>query len=313
MLHRYIVRFSILAVYGAVLYAFIFNILSGSYFYLGGSPVILAMMLIGLGLGISGQFIFDWKRTATFKHVYLNTFYVVGALCVILFFIQEETVACIVISLPVIAVLQALRILGIRALQQALGDNAIMSVWLMLVPLMTVPLSQADLFPYRSETVVSEVIIDADPMTVWNTIHDVTVTADADLPWTITHNILRTPTPISAETIGNKRVSRWTEGVMFEEHFTEVVAGQTLAWDFAFPQPELLHALDYSLSPTGPEVYLLSGRYDLTALPDGRTKVQLSTTYGLRTAINPYFAAWGTLLMTDMHKAILAVIEQGIT
>ncbi|MBS8224867.1 SRPBCC family protein [Vannielia litorea] len=273
----------------------------------GLSPVsaLLIVLWLGLGLGLAGQLVFDWHRRHRYSTVLLRTSVALLSVAVLLALLWIETVICVAIILPVAVAEAALGIWLTRLLLARFEARTQLCVALFALPF-AAPFLHLPL-PEMSERVAisTSITIEAPAAVIRAEAENVSDIAENEHIWTFTHSILRAPRPVSAHTSGGIRHARWTKGVRFEEH---LLPGPDFAWRFAFPEPELLRAIDPRISPTGPEVVMLEGRYAFEPLGSARTRVTLTTTYQLNTPINAYLKPWGRLFLNDMHRAVLHVI-----
>ncbi len=270
-----------------------------------GVSALVAALWLGIGLGFAGQLAFDWRRQHPFATVMWRSTLALLVVAIALVLLWMETVICVAIILPIIIAETALGIWLTRLLLARFERNSQLCLALLALPL-ALPFVELPV-PERAErvSVSTSVIIKAPAEVIRAEAENVSDIAETERPWTITHNLLRAPRPLSARTEGRVRHAVWTKGVRFEEH---LLPGPDLAWRFAFPDPGLLKALDPRIAPTGPEVVMLEGRYIFEPLGPARTRVTLTTTYQLDTPINAYLKPWGRLFLNDMHHAVLHVI-----
>jgi hypothetical protein len=88
---------------------------------------------------------------------------------------------------------------------------------------------------------------------------------------------LVTPLPIDAMLDGRVRKLRWSSGMRFEEHLTQIEPNQSIAWNFVFNPPQTLTAFDLQ--------------------------------YSVTTLLNGYLALWGEMFLQYFHHAVLSVIK----
>ncbi|MCO6384162.1 hypothetical protein [Oceanicola sp. 502str15] len=266
---------------------------------------IAILLWLGLGLGFAGQLLFDWHRRHSYLTVLGRTSLALLLVSALLVVLWVETVICIAMALPIAIAAAAPGIWFTRLLMARFERQAHFCLALLAVPF-AAPFFDLPVPDMSEHVSVSTSIVIAAPKSVIRAeAENVSNIAESEQIWTITHNLLRAPRPVSAATRDGIRYATWTKGVRFEEH---LLPGPDLAWRFAFPDPELMKALDPRVSPIGPEVTMLEGRYSFEPLGPSLTRVTLTTTYRLNTPINPYLKPWGHLILTDMHNAVLHVI-----
>ncbi|MGH1369899.1 MAG: hypothetical protein ACRBCL_14910 [Maritimibacter sp.] len=304
-----LVRSTILLVYALIAYALIFWQGQENTDSLQLYIVSALALYFAFGVGVAGQIIFDWRVQKSFRAVFWNSSAVVLLASAVLVLINVETIICLIMALPIGLGPLALGILATRDLIRTFDKVRSAAFVLLLVPFATAQIDISRFLPERQFSVVSEITINSSAMQLWSLAQNIGTIDEKELPLTLTHTLMRAPRPVSAETLQGVRYARWTKGVYFEEIMTEALPGKTLAWTFRFPDLEAMQALDYRVSPVGPEVTMRSGRYDFQPLKDGSTKVILTTTYDLKTPLNAYFSAWGTLFINDFHMAVLHVLK----
>jgi len=256
--------------------------------------------------------IFDPKAQISTGKIALYALLPPGLLCIVLVVNKVETLICVAILAPIFAFLSTA---GLWMLRKSIDKNTTaqnstsLKVSLLFLPVLAVPFFEQIHFPQVLKTVTTEFVIDAPAEVVWDNTFEIAQIQDDERVWTLSHNVLRSPMPIDAQVSGKVRDLRWTKGVRFQEHLTDVVEGQSMAWDFVFNAPETMRAFDPHIVPQGDLVNMRRGEYILSALPDGRTRLTLQTHYTLSTPINGYLGLWGELFLQDFHHAVLSVIK----
>ncbi|MFM5907299.1 MAG: hypothetical protein ACKOPO_06915 [Novosphingobium sp.] len=196
------------------------------------------------------------------------------------------------------------------------GDNAgdiFQSSWLAL-PLFALVLEQTLPAPWQSEAVSREVIVNAPADSVWPLLVSIPAIKDHEGRANLTQDILGVPRPVSArlEPVAGQlvRKAEWGKGIRFEERITRMEPGRAIGWTFAFPDDSVSRHTDRHISPDGPVLKILSGGYLLEPLPDGRTRVRLTTQYRMRSHLAPYLSLWGDQLLGDVEANVLAIIQK---
>jgi hypothetical protein len=262
------------------------------------------------GLGV--QLVFDPKMRETIARLMLWGLLPVVLLSAALLIVQFETLICIAILLPMFCVLMALGVLLMRWLlrRNVLPyDSTTFNVSVLLVPVLFLPLMGQVNLPTGQYTVTTQIEIAAPRDVVWANTYAIDPIQDNERQWTFSHNILRTPLPIDARVSGDVRQLRWSGGIRFQEHLTNVDVNTSLAWNFVFNAPKTLRSFDPHIAPQGSILHLKRGAYTLTDLPNGNTELTLHTHYSLSSPANGYLALWGEVFLQDFHGAVLAVIK----
>lgn len=305
---RFCVGLGFFTAYAALSYA-VFVLLASPLIGSRDAGVATIVLSFCVGLGFAAQLSFDWSFQRPVKAV-LKTSYIATALfCVILVVIESETWICVAMMLPVLGISLPVGIWLLRWLMSLAIAPPQFAVGLLALPFvlnLSGILPPTQLAEYAVQTTV---IIDAPAHALRQQVQNVAPITEAERIWTFTHSVLRAPRPVQAETVRGIRYAQWTQGVHFEEHLTTPDDPLRLSWEFHFPDPAAMKALDLRVSPDGPDVFMQGGSYSLRPMTDHRTEVTLTTYYQLNTPINGYLSLWGEVFLQDMHRAVLHVIK----
>ena len=272
--------------------------------------VSLSVVVASLGLGVAAQLIFDWHCTRSFRLVLKYALVTIGLMLGVLVLFAWETIICLVLGLPIIGVALIFGLLVTRYVLGRMNGKSMMCLPFLALPLMAPAIDTSALFPMQSYAVTTQLEMRGTPAQLRVLAQNVPLITNDERPWTITHNLLRAPRPLQANLRDGVRYAQWEHGVAFEEVLIDDGDPNTIAWQFRFPDPDLLDPIDYHVSPTGPEVFMDQGQYRFEQINDDRTRVSLTTTYRLNTIMNGYLALWGEVLLDDFHMAVLHVIAQ---
>ncbi|WP_206239812.1 SRPBCC family protein [Novosphingobium terrae] len=184
----------------------------------------------------------------------------------------------------------------------------------MALPLFGLPGAPSAPAPPLEDQVQTVMDIDAPPQVVWRNTVEIPEIRPEERRWTFSHNIVGVPRPIDAridsQGVGAVRHLRWTKGVTFEEVVTGWQQDRALSWTFRFGPGSIPKAVEGHIKVDSPYLKLLGGEYRLSPLPQGRTRLTLTTRYRIATPINAYCDLWGHLFLNDFHGAVLNVIRQ---
>jgi hypothetical protein len=294
--------------YCGVVYALLY--LLGAHAVTAVSLVLLTVFPLAYGSAV--QLVLDPALRVSLAKVLGWGMIPVGVLCAGLLIAQFETLICIVILLPIFTILMLLGQVGMRALlRRALvqAHSGTLHVSLLMLPLLAVPVVAQFDFPKADVRVVTRMVIAAPADVVCANTYEIAEIQPRERVWTASHNILHTPLPIDAVVTGTVRQLRWTDGVRFQEHITDVVKNERLSWDFVFEDMDALKAFDPHVSPQGGIVNIQSGSYNLDTMPNGDTVLTLETQYSLTTPVNGYLSLWGEVFLQDFHHSVLSVIR----
>ena len=292
----------------------------GSYYALlfgfgwpsNAAATVSILTVFPLMYGSAAQMVLDPHNTKSLARVARWAFLPIGVFCIGLLIFEFETIICVLIIAPIFTVLMVLgqaimRSLLKNALIEASSDRV--NVSLLMLPFLAVPLFGQVNFPQAQMRVTTQMVIEAPEDVIWAHTFEISEIKDHERVWTLSHNILGTPLPIDAMVDGRVRKLRWSSGIRFEEHLTQIEPNRSMAWDFVFNAPETLVAFDPHIAPQGGIVNMRAGSYQLAELPNGDTVLTLETMYSVTTPINGYLALWGEVFLQDFHHAVLSVIK----
>ncbi len=182
-----------------------------------------------------------------------------------------------------------------------------------IAPLLLMPIEQQSAYPTMQTSVVTTIEIDAPIEAVWREAVEIRDIADAEQSWTFTQDVLQIPRPLDAQLVerdGQRvRAATWRGGVRFYEVVEEWRPQRSVSWRFEIPEATADRLLDRHLRLDEDYLKLQGGRYDLTALSANRTRLTLTTSYAARTPFNAYARAWGELLLGDIHRNVLGIVQ----
>ena len=278
------------------------------------SPVVIAgALLVAAGIGSLITVLVDPRGEKTFGELLgyaVLALLITMALTAALF---GEGIVCLIMAMPILAfgvpVGIAVSMASLRWFQNRHGAFMVVAL-----PLMVLPLELRMDWPDYQGLVTTEIIIAAPPETVWaNTVEIRDIDPDT-LRFTASHNLMFFPRPLDARLDrrgpGATRYLTWTSGVHFREHITEWDQNRRLGWTFGFDPDSIPARVDSHLRPDAEATKLLRGEYVLEPLPDGRTRLVLTTHYQVSLPWNSYGRWWANLLLDDFHSVVLDVVKQ---
>lgn len=193
------------------------------------------------------------------------------------------------------------------------GETFYCATWLM-APLAAMQVEPYLPIPVDNATVTRSVVVDAPPAKIWPLLRGIPDVRPGEGTWNITQDVLGVPRPLGArlvgEGIGAERFANWGEKVKFRERVTDWRPGQQIGWRFIFDDIEGWKFTDRHLMPDSPYFRITTGGYAMERLPDGRTRVTLTTRYRIQTPLNLYSEAWGQFFLGDVENNLLALVKQ---
>ncbi len=195
-------------------------------------------------------------------------------------------------------------------------ENVFRASTLLLIPLVVMQVEPMIPLPRDSGSITRSIVIDADPATVWHHARGVRHIAPGAGTWTVSQNIIGLPRPVGAsldrDGLGATRRVEWQDGIRFKEVVSDWQPARRLWWNFRFDETDMdaWAMQDRHLLPDSPHYRITDGGYLLEPLDDGRTRLTLTTNYWVQTPVNWYGQLWGELLVGDVSRNVLAVIQQ---
>ena len=185
---------------------------------------------------------------------------------------------------------------------------------LLVIPFALIYVEEVAPPQWQTRAVERSVVISADAKDVWPMLLTIPDISQDEGIATFTHDIVGLARPSTArlEQRGDTqvRVGHWGEHITLEEHDTQRIEGERVAWRFEFPDNSVQIYTDKHIDPDGPVLKVATGAYTLEELGSGETRVALSTNYRMRTRLGWYFGLWGEIMLSDVHDNVLAIIKQ---
>lgn len=229
--------------------------------------------------------------------------------------VKWEGVICAVFILPPALLSASLGGLIIGLIQRYLHNRHTRSTVYCLAALpLLLSMAEAKLTqPLQTRTVDTSIVIHAPTSKVWSNIERVPPIARSELraSWA---NAIGFPRPVEAtlshEGVGGVRNASFERGLNFTETITDWIPNQRIVFTIKADTAAIPRTtLDEHVTVGGRFFDVLTGEYDLTALPNGDTLLHLSSRERLSTDFNLYAAMWSDAVMRDMQSNILHVIR----
>lgn len=184
---------------------------------------------------------------------------------------------------------------------------------LVLIPFLLAPIESQIKTPSSVFSVQSEVIISAEPETVWNNIVEVN-TIERNEYNAGFFNKIGIPRPVSAtvdrKEIGGQRIGYFEGGLKFIETITKFEANKTVSFSIKVdPQSVGPRVFDQHVL-NGNYFTFVDATYELEPLANGIVKLKLSSDYQLTSTVNFYGKFWGDIVLKDFQDRLLEVIEK---
>lgn len=185
---------------------------------------------------------------------------------------------------------------------------------LLTVPFAFIYVEEVSPPQWQERAVVRSITIAASADEVWPLLVSIPGITPDEGKRTFTHDWIGIPRPSGARLIKRNgmllREAQWGGDIRFEERITELSPGQSIAWDFAFPDDSVQAYTDRHIAPDGPVLKIAHGGYRIEPLGKDSVRVTLHTTYRMRSRLGWYLEPWGELLLGDVEDNVLAIIKQ---
>lgn len=180
-----------------------------------------------------------------------------------------------------------------------------------MLPFFTATWEKPVFYELQSRRVDNVIDIQASPEVVWKNIERVPAIQTSELPNSWTRRI-GFPDPIEAtlshEGVGGVRHASFAGGLLFIETVDVWEPQQRLAFSITADAVPAT-TLDEHVRIGGPYFDVLRGEYLLEPLPNGITRLHLSSRQRVSTDFNWYAHLWTDAVMSDLQQRILFVIK----
>lgn len=313
-MHPVITRLKVVApivvAYGLLIYALVWLP------HFESLPLIAGLILMPMAIGSLTAALYDPLAQRPFGKTFnaILIILLIFTFLTVIFF--GEGVICIAMALPVFLPAAAFGAYLTRLWVEA-RQRRNTTISLALLPLVVLPFDWIISWPTHFGEVTSTIEIAAPADIVWQNTINIPDLDPEGLKWTFSHNVLHMPKPLDArmkgEGVGAVRYLKWHQGVHFREIVTEWDQDRHLAWTFGFDPDSIPPTIDAHINVNGPNLALVSGEYTLEPLPNGKTRLTLTTRYRVSTPLNAYLNLWGHLLLNDFHTVVLDEIDHRAT
>lgn len=183
---------------------------------------------------------------------------------------------------------------------------------IIMLPFIISPIEQQFQIPTNTYSVVTSVIINAKPETIWGNITRVRQIDENEYTKGF-FNYAGIPRPLYAElnkdTLQAIRIGHFEGGLEFIETVTSWNRNKQIAFDIIVDPSSIRQTVFDQHILRGNNFKFLNAEYNLKPLHNGKTELILKSTYELKTNINSYASYCGNLLLTDFQERLLTVIK----
>lgn len=293
--------------YGLAIYVLIWVTQAGVMVLISGA------LLLSMGIGSLLTVLFDPQAKLSTSDIVVPALITLLLICLLTVIFFAEGIVCLIMAVPILV---PGLLLGVSVTRGTIRwwQNRRGAMMVVALPLLVLPLEIRMDWPDYHGFVSTEVIIAAPADIVWtNTVEIRDIDPDT-LRFTPSHNLMFFPRPLDARLDfhgeGATRFLSWTKGIHFRENITEWEQDRRLGWTFGFNPNSIPAEIDSHLRPDSEASELLRGEYVLEPLPDGRTKLVLTTHYKVSLPWNGYGRWWANRLLSDFHGVVLDVVKR---
>lgn len=276
----------------------------GSLWFLAVLPAFLSALICYIG---------DPKRRRGAGFYWIVPVLLVAAVCAGSAYILHEAVICLIMLSPVWLIAGWIGAFVLWFARKRAVDPTVFNSSLLLLPLLAGLAESQVTFPHETHAVTREVVIHASADKVWPFAVANAHIDDTEGHWNFSQNIAGLPRPratvMHGEGVGAVRTAYWGDHISFDEVVTGWRPGRELSWDFRFRNASLQTYTDRHISPDGAFLKIDSGGYTLEPLPNGDTRLTLTTRYIARSHANAYGVVWGEIWLGDIQSNVLSIIK----
>jgi uncharacterized protein YndB with AHSA1/START domain len=167
----------------------------------------------------------------------------------------------------------------------------------------------------RSDLDIShEIVIAAPASKVWQSLLNIKAIEHHETRWSFS-TLIGFPnhleTTLDTLKIGGIRTAQYEKGLRFDEIITQFEPEKRLVLDInTDPSKIPPTVMDEHIVIGGKHLDILEDIYTLQALPDGKTRLTLSSHFFISTPFNWYAGLWANYLMNDILENELKIIEK---
>ncbi|HEY0030631.1 MAG TPA: hypothetical protein VGC65_07730 [Bacteroidia bacterium] len=162
-----------------------------------------------------------------------------------------------------------------------------------------------------------EIIIKAAPAKVWKELVNINDIKEEEKTKSFSHALgfpQHISTTIDTLAVGGKRIAFYEKGLFFEETISQYKAEQLMVLAIKTDPSKIpADVMDEHILLGGKHVDISEDSYKLEALPDGSSKLTLSSRFFINTPFNWYAGIWADYLMADILQSELNLISKRAT
>lgn len=270
------------------------------------------LILTPIALGLI-PFLFRYKEQLdSYKSfIFIPWLMVITLFGLLLLFKIEDFICFIILFLPFFGIITLICFL-VSLFQIHYDKNKNKLFTFIILPFLFSPIENYMDTPSESHTVISEIIINAPPKTIWNNIVEVDTIQNSEYNPGIL-NYFGIPKPINAvvtkKAIGGIRTGSFEGGLKFEETITSYEKEKMISFSIKVDEKSVNNSVFNEHVLKGNYFTFNNATYTLISQPKGKVKLVLSSKYTLTSKVNFYGKFWADIMISDFQDRLLVVIE----
>ena len=313
----------------ASFYGLTIRLLYGIFNAVMGIMGISFLFLLPCLIGYLTVILLPYKEEHTATGAFFKPWLTCGAILLITLFFNIEGMICWAMAFPLFAILAGLGGVGAfkrkrRRFRDKMEWDFEKADWekpgslkisfLFMLPLLA-GLAEGDrTSSFQELRVEKQVEIGASPGVVWNALLENDQSgvkkqgASFSSIFGFPHHL---NTKVNKQVVGGSRVATYEKGLAFMETIEKMEPGRLLVLSIKTDPSKISKAImDEHIVIGGKHVKLLQDEYQLEELPNGRTRLRLSSYFSINTPFNWYAGLWSKGLMSDILQEELSSIRQ---
>ena len=309
---------SLLAVVFASVYGLSIRLLFGFFDNLMGIMSASFIMLVPVIIGALTVLFIPKADIKNAIHAFFMPWLTSLAILIVTMMCNIEGAICWIMIFPMFAILAGFGGVGVYFFRRYRKNNEdkpnTLNISLLLLVPTALGFAEGDRTLIPKEFILTkEVIIAAPPAKVWQSLTNINTITPTEKRSSLS-DIIGFPKHLSTSldtlAVGGKRVAQYENGLYFEETISRYEPGHLMVLDIKTdPKKIPPTVLDEHIVIGGKHVDILEDQYILEQLPDGNSRLILSSKFFINTPFNWYAGIWADYLMADILDGELKLIK----
>jgi hypothetical protein len=271
------------------------------------------LCLMPAGVGALAVYLANYSDRLTPWKAFTLPFAPALLLYVALLVFNTEAAICLFMAAPLYLMVAGTGGLIMYGVLKSREENRTISVSILIamvaLPYLVGPLEKRGTPPNLIRTVETQITVNANRETVWNSIIRVPRITDQ---YPSLFQVIGIPRPLQAtltgEGVGAIRHGIFEHDLVFVERISQWQPGEAVAFDIAVDRSKPLSS---PLNQIGGKYFgILGAAYRIEAISGEQVILHLTSTYRLTTPINFYGSVWTDLIMRDFQNYVLEAVKR---